>query len=63
MAVSDSSKVDLLYKKLFGVTKTDTSTNKGAGNESIPSPSLVRGDKIWVDAGSIPAIAANVTSR
>ena len=62
MAVSDSSKVDLLYKKLFGVTKTDTSTNKGAGNESIPSPSLVRGDKIWVDAGSIPETAANVTN-
>jgi len=62
MAVSDSSKVDLLYKKLFGVTKTDTSTNKGAGNESIASPALVRGDKIWVDAGSIPAIAANVTN-
>ena len=62
MAVSDSSKVDLLYKKLFGVTKTDTSTNKGAGNESIASPSLVRGDKIWVDAASIPAIAADVTN-
>jgi len=62
MAVSDSSKVDLLYKKLFGVTKTDTSTNKGAGNESIASPALVRGDKIWVDAASIPAIAADVTN-
>ena len=62
MAVSDSSKVDLLYKKLFGVTKTDTSTNKGAGNESIASPALIRGDKVWTDAASIPATAAPVTN-
>ena len=62
MAVSDSSKVDLLYKKLFGVTKTDTSTNKGAGNESIASPALIRGDKVWTDAASIPATAADVTN-
>ena len=62
MAVSDSSKVDLLYKKLFGVTKTDTSTNKGAGNESIASPALIRGDKVWTEAASIPATAADVTN-
>jgi len=62
MAVSDSSKVDLLYKKLFGVTKTDTSTNKGAGNESIASPALIRGDKVWTDAASIPGTAADVTN-
>jgi len=62
MAVSDSSKVDLLYKKLFGVTKTDTSTNKGAGNESIASPALVRGDKVWLDSASIPGTAADVTN-
>jgi len=54
MAITDSSKVDLLYKKLFGVAKTDTSTNKGASNESIASPALNRGDKIWVSAGDIP---------
>ena len=62
MAVSDSSKVDLLYKKLFGVTKTDTSTNKGAGNESIASPALIRGDKVWTESASIPATAADVTN-
>ena len=54
MAITDSSKVDLLYKKLFGVAKTDTSTNKGASNESIASPALNRGDKIWLGAGDIP---------
>jgi hypothetical protein len=62
MAVSDSSKVDLLYKKLFGVTKTDTPTNKGAGNESIASPALIRGDKVWTESASIPATAADVTN-
>jgi hypothetical protein len=62
MAVSDSSKVDLLYKKLFGVTKTDTPTNKGASSESIASPALIRGDKVWTESASIPATAADVTN-
>ena len=60
MAISDTSKIDLLYKKLFGVAKTDTATNKGLGNESIASPSLIRGDKVWSQSGSIPATAAAV---
>jgi len=60
MAISDTSKIDLLYKKLFGVAKTDTATNKGLGNESIASPSLVRGDKVWSQSGSIPATATAV---
>ena len=46
MAYSDAQKVDLLYKKLFGVAKTDTSTNKGASNEANSSPSLIRLDNI-----------------
>jgi len=61
MAILDSAKVDLLYKKLFGVAKTDTATNKGASNESIASPAINRGDKIWTLASSIPATAAAVT--
>ena len=61
MAVSDAQKTDLLYKKLFGVAKTDTSTNKGASNESIASPTINRGDKIWTQANSIPTTAAAVT--
>ena len=61
MAVSDSAKVDLLYKKLFGVAKTDTPTNKGPSNESIASPAMLRGDTVWTQASSIPATAAAVT--
>jgi hypothetical protein len=61
MAVLDSSKVDLLYKKLFGVAKTDTPTNKGASNESIASPAINRGDKVWIQSTSIPATAAAVS--
>ena len=61
MSVSDSQKVDLLYKKLFGVTKTDLAGNKGASNESIASPALNRGDRIWMQASGIPATAAATT--
>ena len=59
MAVSQAQIVDLLYKQAFGVTKTDTSTNKSPSNESIPSPLLMRGDTIWLNASSIPATAAS----
>jgi hypothetical protein len=62
MAISDAQKIDLLYKKVFGVAKTDTSANKSASNESIASPALLRGDNIWTQAGQIPAVAAEVDS-
>ena len=58
MAVSQAQIVDLLYKQAFGVTKTDTSTNKSPSNESIPSPLLLRGDTLWTQASSIPGTAA-----
>lgn len=58
MAISDSQKVDLLYKKLFGVAKTDLPANKSPSNESIASPALLRGDKIWQQSDQIPATAA-----
>ena len=61
MAILDSAKVDLLFKKLFGVAKTDTPTNKGASNESIASPAINRGDKIWTQASNVPTTAAAVT--
>ena len=55
MAISDTQKVDYLFKKLgFAVSKTDTNASKAAANESIASPMLVRGDKVWQAAGSIP---------
>lgn len=55
MAISDSQKIDLLYKKLFGKAKTDTAAVKSPSNEAIASPPLIRGDKIWVDSNQIPA--------
>jgi len=60
MAISDSQKVDLLYKRYFGVTKTDIGTNKSPSNESISSPVFVRGDRIWTQSALIPPIAAPV---
>lgn len=62
MAVSDSAKVDLLYKKLFGVTKTDLPANKSPSNESIASPSLLRGDTVWAQADQIPGTAATTAN-
>ncbi len=61
MAVSQSQIVDLLYKQAFGVTKTDTANIKSPSNESIASPLLIRGDTVWVQSGSIPGVAANVS--
>jgi hypothetical protein len=58
MAISDSAKVDLLYKKAFGVAKTDLPANKSPSNESIASPALLRGDNVWQQASSIPTTAA-----
>ncbi len=56
MAVTQSQKVDFLWKKLgYGRTKTDTNANKKAFNESISSPLLMRGDKIWQQSGDIPS--------
>jgi len=57
MAIPDSQYVDLLVKKLDGVAKTDTATNKSPSNESILSPALNRGDTCWTEAVSIPTLA------
>ena len=64
MAISDNQKVDYLWKKLaYGVAKTDTNDNKLAPNESIASPLLIRGDRVWAESGSIPsAIPSSNTS-
>ena len=62
MAISDTQKVDLLYKKLFGATKTDLATNKSPSNEAIASPALIRGDTVWVQSASIPGTAAAVAN-
>ena len=64
MAISTAQYIDLLFKKLQGVAKTATATQKSASNESIASPALLRGDIIWTQADQIPGTAqvvANVT--
>ena len=56
MAITDSKKVDFLWKKLgYGAAKTDTNTAKKAPNEATASPLLLRGDNTWVESNSIPA--------
>ena len=55
MAISDTQKVDYLWKKIgYSATKTDTSSIKEGFNEAIPSPLQLRADKIMTDASSIP---------
>jgi len=55
MAISDTQKVDYLWKKIgYGAAKTDTNANKKAPNEAIASPLIVRGDTIWSESDQIP---------
>lgn len=63
MSIADSSKVDLLWKKVvYGVTKTDGSSAKSGSNETIASPLPVYANQIWAQAANIPASAPNATS-
>ena len=63
MAVTDTQKVDFLWKKLgYGTTKTDTNANKKASNEAIASPLLLRADKVWNQASSIPTVLPGSSS-
>ena len=63
MAITDSQKLDYLFKKLgYGATKTDVNSLKLAPNEAIPSPLLMRGDKVWKQASSIPGVKPNSSS-
>jgi len=63
MAISDNQKIDYLFKKLgYGATKTDTILNKLADNESIPSPLLLRGDKVWAESGDIPSVKPSAST-
>jgi hypothetical protein len=63
MALSSTEQLDFLWKKVgYGVTKTDTAANKLAFNEGIPSPLLLRADKLWAQAAEIPATKPAVTS-
>ena len=63
MTISTNQQVDYLWKKLgYGLTKTDTPANKLAFNESIASPLLLRGDKVWQESSSIPTVIPNSSS-
>jgi hypothetical protein len=64
MAISDTQKVDYLWKKIgYAATKTDTTANKDATNEALPSPLQIRGDSLLVQSSSIPSsIPATTTS-
>ena len=63
MAITDSQKIDYIWKKVgYGATKTDTNANKLAPNEAIPSPLLVRGDRVWQQAASIPSVSPSSSS-
>jgi hypothetical protein len=63
MAISDSQKVDYLWKKIaYGKTKTDLGTTKQGFEESIPSPLLIRGDRIWQRSDLIPGSIATSSS-
>jgi len=63
MAINDTQKLDYLWKKLgYGVTKTDINSVKAATNESIASPLLLRGDKLWADSNLIPSTIPNAST-
>ena len=63
MAISSDQKLDYLWKKLgYGAAKTDTNAIKKAPNEAISSPLLLRGDKVWQQAGIIPTVLPGSSS-
>ena len=63
MAISDSQKIDLLWKKIgFGKTKTDTNANKKAPNEPNASNFIIKDADIWNQSGSIPATIPSANS-
>lgn len=56
MAISDSQKVDLLWKKVgFSKAKSDTNANKKAPNEAIVSDLIIKPAEVWSDVGNIPS--------
>ncbi len=63
MAISDSQKVDLLWKKVgFGKAKTDTNDSKKAPNEAITSDFVVKTEQIWSQSDSIPGVMPTANS-
>ena len=64
MAITDTQKVDYLWKKIgYGKAKTDVNSLKNATNEAIPSPLLLRGEEVWAQSSLLPsAIPGSTTS-
>jgi hypothetical protein len=63
MTISQTQLVDILYKKLSGVSKTDTSTAKAPANESNASPQLSPGTTIWSQDYYIPNVSTLPSSN
>jgi hypothetical protein len=63
MTISQTQIVDILYKKLSGVSKTDTSTAKSPANEANASPQLSPGSTIWQQDYYIPTVTTLPTSN
>ena len=56
MAITDTQKVDYLWKKIaYGAAKTTTGDLRAGYEEPNPSPLLLRGDKFWQQAALIQA--------
>lgn len=65
MAVTDTDKVDFLWKKvIFGVSKTASEVAKFGSNETIASPLAVYATQIWAqtDSTSIPSTPPGTTT-
>jgi len=63
MAISDSQKVDLLWKKVgFGKAKTDTNANKFAPNEAVVSEFIIKTSQIWTNSADVPAVKPSSNS-
>tara|TARA_B110000444_G_scaffold40001_1_gene35775 strand:+ start:2247 stop:3314 length:1068 start_codon:yes stop_codon:yes gene_type:complete len=63
MAISDSQKIDLLWKKIgFGKAKTDTNSNKKAPNEPNASSLIIKDSDIWNQSSSITSTIPSANS-
>jgi len=63
MAISDSQKIDYLWKKIgYAATKTDTNNKKLAANEAIPSPLIERGDLTWLQSNQVPGVKPSTST-
>ena len=56
MPISQSNQVDYLFKKIgYNISKSANATVKSPSNETVPSPLTLRGDYVWIQAGTVPA--------